>query len=139
MIAGALALAYTIYIGTDRSTMTLCPLNPALVSGCQRASPGIGVYLAGVGAFLMIAGGWQIRTSKVEVAAAAPAAIPARSATTVCPDCAETIRAEARVCKHCGYRFSASPCGNCGQSVAAEDPFCGNCGARIRRRYAKKA
>ena len=24
-----------------------------------------------------------------------------------CPDCAEQIRADARVCKHCGYRFDA--------------------------------
>jgi hypothetical protein len=23
-----------------------------------------------------------------------------------CPDCAELVRAEARVCKHCGYRFA---------------------------------
>jgi Uncharacterised protein family UPF0547 len=25
--------------------------------------------------------------------------------TRQCPDCAETILTEARVCKHCGYRF----------------------------------
>jgi hypothetical protein len=23
-----------------------------------------------------------------------------------CPDCAERVRGEARVCKHCGYRFA---------------------------------
>lgn len=28
------------------------------------------------------------------------------SATKTCPDCAETILAAARVCKHCGYRFA---------------------------------
>jgi hypothetical protein len=26
-----------------------------------------------------------------------------------CPDCAEFVRAEARVCKHCGYRFAPAP------------------------------
>ena len=30
----------------------------------------------------------------------------ASSATKKCPDCAETILAAARVCKHCGYRFA---------------------------------
>jgi len=25
--------------------------------------------------------------------------------TKTCPDCAETVLAAARVCKHCGYRF----------------------------------
>ena len=29
--------------------------------------------------------------------------------TKICPDCAETILAAARVCKHCGYRFDATP------------------------------
>lgn len=26
-----------------------------------------------------------------------------------CPDCAETVRGAALVCKHCGHRFSATP------------------------------
>ena len=33
-----------------------------------------------------------------------PASLPSH-AQKKCPDCAEFVRAEARVCKHCGYRF----------------------------------
>jgi hypothetical protein len=29
--------------------------------------------------------------------------------TKTCPDCAETVLAAARVCRHCGYRFEAPP------------------------------
>jgi len=32
----------------------------------------------------------------------------AHAATKKCPDCAETILAAAKVCKHCGYRFTAT-------------------------------
>jgi hypothetical protein len=29
-----------------------------------------------------------------------------KAARKICPDCCETIKSEANVCKHCGYRFS---------------------------------
>jgi hypothetical protein len=29
-----------------------------------------------------------------------------QATTKKCPDCAETVLADARVCKHCGYRFA---------------------------------
>jgi hypothetical protein len=32
---------------------------------------------------------------------------PSIVATKNCPDCAELVQAEARVCKHCGFRFDA--------------------------------
>lgn len=35
--------------------------------------------------------------------------LPAGVATKGCPDCAETVLAAARVCKHCRYRFDAEP------------------------------
>jgi predicted RNA-binding Zn-ribbon protein involved in translation (DUF1610 family) len=44
---------------------------------------------------------------------AAPPAVEGLGAvqaqTKKCPDCAETILGAAKVCKHCGYRFAASP------------------------------
>jgi len=36
------------------------------------------------------------------------AAWEAAKTTKKCPDCAETILADAHVCKHCGYRFAPS-------------------------------
>jgi hypothetical protein len=35
----------------------------------------------------------------------APAAATQLRVEKVCPDCAESVLAEARVCKHCGFRF----------------------------------
>ena len=33
---------------------------------------------------------------------------PDISTLKVCPDCAETVKAAANVCRHCGYRFDAA-------------------------------
>lgn len=38
-----------------------------------------------------------------------PAWAEAEAATKKCPDCAETVLADARVCQHCGYRFAPAP------------------------------
>lgn len=29
--------------------------------------------------------------------------------TKICPDCAETVKAQARICRFCGYRFEPAP------------------------------
>ncbi|MDP7724764.1 DUF2510 domain-containing protein [Mycobacterium sp. TY814] len=79
----------------------------------------------------------------------------AQARTKKCPDCAETILAEAKVCKHCGYRYARASravavtaseesvkvkCHNCQhvqtvpQSAATFE--CEECSTRLKRRTA---
>jgi hypothetical protein len=65
-----------------------------------KASAAIGVYLVLAGGILglvgagLLSGKWR------------PVGVPEYGrATKKCPDCAETVLADANVCKHCGYRF----------------------------------
>ncbi len=51
--------------------------------------------------------GWIVALAMSVGGTARPPTAPvAWPATKVCPDCAETVLADARVCKHCGYRFA---------------------------------
>lgn len=48
-------------------------------------------------------------TETAEPAAVAerePAPVPRDTGRKICPDCAETVLSEARVCRFCGYRFA---------------------------------
>jgi predicted RNA-binding Zn-ribbon protein involved in translation (DUF1610 family) len=59
--------------------------------------------------------------------------------TKKCPDCAETVLADAKVCKHCNYRFATKNvrCHNCQHVwpvlVDLTKFKCENCGVRLRR------
>lgn len=103
-ILGAIGIAAAIFDGTH--TGTLCPVGPAanLNIPCVSATPGVGVYVAGVGALLMLLGGWQFFATRTPITSKTrPPSNP--SGLKTCPDCAEEVRAAARICKHCGYRF----------------------------------
>jgi hypothetical protein len=106
-IGGAAGLALAIYTGTNLGE--LCPVGPSadLGVGCSTPSPGIGVYMAGVAACLILSGSWRFMrpAPRVRVNRGSPGALK------TCPDCAEEVRAAARICKHCGYRFEVGPTG----------------------------
>ena len=114
IVLGLTGIGLAVLMGATEEWMRLCPVDAGFSGeGCETASPGVGVYVAGVGALLMTIGGLQIRNSEA-VASPAPlvsrlvgAHASAEEATKMCPDCAETILSAARVCRHCGYRFDA--------------------------------
>ena len=93
----------------------------------------------------------------------AQAAQQAQQNTKVCPQCAERVNAEAKVCRFCGYQFTPAPalptaasnrslltasipdpdpiapqpstktCPDCGAGIAADAKFCMHCGHRFER------
>lgn len=103
IILGALGVLNAILLVTDPESLTLYALDergdPKGRGEVARA--GIGIYLSGIGGVLSLLGGVQMRSGESR--------LPGRGgpdATTVCPDCAETVLAAAKVCKHCGHRFA---------------------------------
>jgi hypothetical protein len=121
LVLGLLAIALVVYVGTDKSLRTVYPILNGAPDASQPgtvASVGIGVYVAAVGAGLVLLASLF---GPIPIAAAnavtPPSLAESRSyppppvePTKKCPDCAETILRDAHVCKHCGYRFGpASP------------------------------
>lgn len=110
LVAGALLAGGAVYEGTSSSTLRVCSV--LVPTSCERASPGIGIYLAGLGGVLMFIGGWQLGK-------AAPAASTREPATPPAPAVVGDPPAAAAV----------AYCTLCGHAFAAADQFCGGCGA----------
>jgi hypothetical protein len=76
--------------------------------GAHAAASGgatAGGYVAGTGGAANGGSAWAA-PSGVPVGGSAPGAAPAGDDDTkTCPDCAEQVKAAARVCRYCGYRF----------------------------------
>jgi Short C-terminal domain len=61
VVLGTIGIAVAIYYGTSHSQRRLCSLGPSTFGqNCTLATPGIGIYAAGVGGLLVLIGGWQI-------------------------------------------------------------------------------
>jgi hypothetical protein len=109
VVLGVIALALAIWMGADKGNRTLvevgCGSSRFFPENCKgEVVPlGLAIYVAGAGACAAILGGWIMRQSPSGDTQAA------RQTLKRCPDCAETIQAAARVCKHCGRRFDDAP------------------------------
>lgn len=103
LLLGAIAAALVIYFAQDEGLRTLYPVGvggePDATAAGAVVPLGIAVYVAGAGVLLALIGGWVMHQT-AEVVSASD-----EEATRRCPDCAETILAAARVCKHCGARM----------------------------------
>lgn len=107
----AIAAAIVLF-DSNKDMRTLSPVGPdGTVDTSQPgvvASLGIAIYVAWAGVAAALIGSLMLVQNKIakQHAPDDPLAAPqADSATKKCPDCAETVLADARVCKHCGYRF----------------------------------
>jgi len=111
IVLTVIAIGSVIALASNKSNRTLYPLNSqgeAEANGGGEVVPfGIAIYVVGAGAalaFLGSIGMWK--AERLQSVATPDAVRPDHRLTKLCPDCAETILAEARVCKHCGYRFA---------------------------------
>lgn len=158
-VLSVLAAIRIVSWAADESLRTLYPVGPdgtVNTSGPGTVVPlGIAIYVAGVGAGAALIGSLMLReTEKSDAAQAVDGPKAAQARTKKCPDCAETILADAKVCKHCGYRFAASApvaqqkpapaksakvrCHHCQhvQSVPVNQMTfrCEGCGAKLKRK-----
>jgi hypothetical protein len=110
LVLCTIAAVVVVADATDTGMRTLYPVQlNGTVDTSQPgtvASLGIAIYGAGAGIAAAFIGSLIVAQSAEQrgpdnLVAAAP-----RAATKNCPDCAETILADAKVCKHCGYRFA---------------------------------
>ena len=102
LILGVISVAASLHFGLDKGPLT----SDQADGGSMIDSPGVAAYITGIGAALTAISGLLIGASPELLTAIG---LPTGSRPTkVCPDCAETVLAAARVCKHCGHPFTTS-------------------------------
>jgi hypothetical protein len=141
-----LAAVGVVLWATNSGMRTLYPVSadgtPDTSGPGLTSAWGISIYVAGLGVALAIGG------SLLQRPTAAGDFGGFAAGKKKCPDCAETILADAHVCKHCGYRFPIAPaaaapaapaplkdrmvrCRSCGSveyvSASSITPICTSC------------
>lgn len=109
---GAIGLLIVIGLAESKGLRTLYPIGtdgqPDQSAPGTVVPLGIAVYVSGAGAALAAVGGWVLHQRATIRDTDDHSTLASDQATKCCPDCAEAILADARVCKHCGYRFDVS-------------------------------
>jgi ribosomal protein L37AE/L43A len=106
LVVSAYLIGQAFYQGSG-SRISLYRITPFGGQGAQvESSAGVGIYAVGVGGLLGFIGGWMIRRGSPLLEDTESDHAPRDQTTKRCPDCAETVLAAAKVCKHCGYRFA---------------------------------
>jgi predicted RNA-binding Zn-ribbon protein involved in translation (DUF1610 family) len=131
--------------GADKDLRTLYPVK---TDGSLDTSTsgtlvplGIAVYVAGAGVALALFGLLVLRQIGSD---SATAATPPQLENKKCPDCAETVLRDAKVCKHCSHRFASKnvQCNKCQHVwpvlVDLTKFKCENCGTTLRRKVGAK-
>jgi ribosomal protein L37AE/L43A len=97
---GILGAVYRVH-STRMTTWAVFVLGSPLLHGSVtvNGSPAVGIYAAGAAGLLAVFAGFILAGNAVSSYQGA------QRRTKVCPDCAETVLGEARVCKHCGHQF----------------------------------
>jgi hypothetical protein len=61
LVLGVIAIGVAVYYGKSHGSLTLCPIGATeITAACETASPGVGIYAAGVGGLLAAIGGLGI-------------------------------------------------------------------------------
>jgi hypothetical protein len=151
IIFSVLAALIIGYLASDKGMRTLYPVG--LNGTIDTSGPGvvtnlgIAIYVTGVGVALTLIGAVLIKPSSSDVGVSDEFVQRALAdeATKKCPDCAETILDDAKVCKHCGYRFSTTDvkcvkCDHVQQVLISQESFrCEQCNTRLKRKTGAEA
>ncbi|KUI16935.1 hypothetical protein AU193_22385 [Mycobacterium sp. GA-1285] len=153
IINSVIATGYLIYWANNKESRTLYPVKDGVADTTQPgelASFGIAIYVASVGVAAAVFGSGVLAYSAYHAIHTSTAdgfvdRASAESRTKKCPDCAEAILADAKVCKHCGYRFLTEnmrcyKCDHTQQVPGGQQVWqCGQCNTRLRRKAQSQA
>jgi hypothetical protein len=118
IVVCVIAAGLVVLKANDKGLRTLYPVGPGgAVDTTQPgvvASLGIAIYVAGAGVAAAFMGALTFFQSAKDSGS--------KAATKKCPDCAEAVLADARVCKHCGYRFALAGGGKAPSKPTTNQP-----------------